>query len=289
MSATEEPAVVCGTPAGTNNARLGGSTHVVSPTPTVTTPLRAHISWWVGWVCVSYRVPRSSVNRPTSAAPTGGSSHETSWPKRDMAWQATWFRPPRGRRSVDAMPMNAIHRKLCQSDGWATAMRTQVLPWAVGDVPLDGDVLELGPGYGITTRWLADHGGRLTAVEVDPTLAADLRKKFDGEVNIHDGDATALPFADKSFDAVVCFTMLHHVPSPEQQNQLFAEAMRVLRPGGVFAGSDSRLSLRFRIIHIGDTMIPVPPDTLPNRLATAGFERTRVGVGKRSIRFRATR
>jgi SAM-dependent methyltransferase len=187
------------------------------------------------------------------------------------------------------MPMNAIHRKICQSDNWATAMRTQVLPWAVGDVPLDGDVLELGPGYGITTRWLADHGGLLTAVEVDPTLAADLRKKFDGEVTVHEGDATALPYADRSFDAVVCFTMLHHVPSPEQQNQLFAEAMRVLRPGGVFAGSDSRLSLRFRIIHIGDTMVPVPPDTLPNRLATAGFERARVSVGKRSIRFRATR
>jgi SAM-dependent methyltransferase len=187
------------------------------------------------------------------------------------------------------MPMNAIHRKICQSDSWATAMRTQVLPWAAGDVPLDGDVLELGPGYGITTRWLADHGGRLTAVEVDPTLAADLHKKFDGEVTVHDGDATALPYADKSFDAVVCFTMLHHVPSPEKQNQLFAEAMRVLRPGGVFAGSDSRLSLRFRIIHIGDTMVPVPPDTLPDRLATAGFERTKVGIGKRSIRFRATR
>src|SRR5688500_1894224 len=99
-----------------------------------------------------------------------------------MTWQATWFRPVSGSRSVHAMPLNAIHRKIGRSGGWATAMRTQVLPWAVGDVPLDGDVLELGPGYGITTRWLADHGGRLTAVEVDPALAADLRRKFDGEV-----------------------------------------------------------------------------------------------------------
>ncbi len=79
--------------------------------------------------------------------------------------------------------MNRIHRKICQSDKWANAMHSQLMPWAVGDVPLDGDVLELGPGYGITTSWLARHGGNLTAVEVDPALAADLRRRFDGEVD----------------------------------------------------------------------------------------------------------
>lgn len=187
------------------------------------------------------------------------------------------------------MPMNRIHRRICQSDKWADAMHTQLMPWAVGDVPLDGDVLELGPGYGITTRWLAERAGNLTAVEVDPALAADLRGKFDGEVDVREGDGAALPFPDGSFDAVVCFTMLHHVPSPEQQDRLFAEAQRVLRPGGVFAGSDSRLNLRFRIIHIGDTMVPVPPDTLPDRLVGAGFGTAKVGLGGRSLRFRATR
>jgi SAM-dependent methyltransferase len=187
------------------------------------------------------------------------------------------------------MPMNRIHRKICQSDKWANSMHTQLMPWAVGDVPLDGDVLELGPGYGITTSWLAKHGGNLTAVEVDPAMAADLRGKFDGEVDVREGDGAALPFPDGTFDTVVCFTMLHHVPSPAQQDRLFAEAQRVLRPGGVFAGSDSRLNLRFRIIHIGDTMVPVPPDTLPDRLLGAGFANAKVGVGGRSLRFRATR
>ena len=73
------------------------------------------------------------------------------------------------------MPMNAVHRRLRRSDGWAERMRTQVLPWATREVPLAGTVLELGPGYGITTRWLTEHGGDLTAIEVDPTLAGDLR------------------------------------------------------------------------------------------------------------------
>ncbi len=187
------------------------------------------------------------------------------------------------------MPMNAVHRRLCRSDGWATRMRTKVLPWAMRDVPLGGQVLELGPGYGITSRWLLEQGARLTAVEVDPALADDLRAQLGDRVDVREGDGARLPLAEESFDAVVCFTMLHHVPSPEQQDRLFAEAARVLRPGGVFAGSDSRLSLRFRLLHIRDTMIPVAPDTMPARLRAAGFRDAETEVGGRSFRFLATR
>ncbi|GHF16232.1 hypothetical protein GCM10010359_17110 [Streptomyces morookaense] len=45
------------------------------------------------------------------------------------------------------------------------------------------------------------------------------------------GGGTHMPFADGRFDSVVCFTMLHHVPTPAAQDRLFAEAHRVLRPG----------------------------------------------------------
>jgi SAM-dependent methyltransferase len=185
--------------------------------------------------------------------------------------------------------MNLIHRRICRSDKWADRMRSRVLPWACEGVGLDGDVLEIGPGYGVTTRWLLERGARLTAVEVDPGLAADLRSEFGELVNIHTGDGAELPFADAAFDAVVCFTMLHHVPSPEQQNQLFCEAARVLRPGGVFAGSDSRLSLWFRLLHVRDTMVVVDPAALPNRLHAAGLTNAHTSLGARSFRFRATR
>ncbi len=187
------------------------------------------------------------------------------------------------------MPMNAIHRRLCRSDYWTNIVRLQLLPWALRGVPLDGEVLEIGPGYGVTTRWLAQRSERLTAVEIDPALAAALRAELAGRVEVHHGDGSALPFADASFDAVVCFTMLHHVPSAHLQDRLFAEACRVLRPGGVFAGSDSRLSLRFRLLHLRDTMIVVDPDSLPDRLGLAGLTDPRVELGSRSLRFTATR
>jgi SAM-dependent methyltransferase len=187
------------------------------------------------------------------------------------------------------MAMNLIHRRLCRSDGWAQRVRDTLLPWALRDVPLEGSVLEIGPGYGVTTRLLAERAGRLTAVEVDPVLAADLTAEFGDRVDVRHGDGSALRFPDGSFDTVVCFTMLHHVPDPARQDRLFAEAARVLRPGGTFAGSDSRLSLRFRLLHVADTMVPVDPGTLPDRLRRAGLVDPVVDLNRRSLCFRATR
>jgi hypothetical protein len=57
----------------------------------------------------------------------------------------------------------------------------------------------------------------------------------------------------------------------------------------VFAGLDSRLNLRFRLIHVGDTMTVVDPDGLPDRLSAAGLAGIEVDTVPRAFRFRATR
>jgi hypothetical protein len=59
-----------------------------------------------------------------------------------------------------------------------------------------------------------------------------------------------------------------------------------LRPGGVFAGSDSQPSLRFRLIHLFDTMVVIDPATLSRRLSAAGFTDVEVEL-RRSVRFKA--
>src|SRR5207249_3573316 len=113
-------------------------------------------------------------------------------------------------------------------------------------VELGDNVLEIGPGPGVTTQLLRTRTRRLTALEVDAGAAAALAKRLDGlGVHVVHGDGAAMPFADGCFSGVVAFTMLHHVPSVALQDRLLAEARRVLRPGGVFAGFDGVGSVLF--------------------------------------------
>ena len=149
--------------------------------------------------------------------------------------------------------MNEQHLKLCSSDEWAAGLKQWVLPSALNGVDLGDDVLEVGPGPGRTTDLLRDMTLRLTAVELDPDLAAALRDRLGGtNVEVVHADATAMPFPDGRFTAVVSFIMLHHVPTPQRQDELLAEVARVLRPGGTFAGADSLDSPEFRALHVDD-------------------------------------
>ena len=182
--------------------------------------------------------------------------------------------------------MNRFHRRCCRSRGWSAFMAGTVLPRALDGIDLGPRVLELGPGYGASTRPLAARTRSLTVLEYDPLLAARLRAEL-GSVRVVHGDATRMGFGAGSFSSVVCFTMLHHLPGAAAQDRLFAEAARVLRPGGVFAGSDSRPSLRWRLIHLGDICTPVDLGTLPGRLAAAGFTRIAVDADERLVRFAA--
>jgi ubiquinone/menaquinone biosynthesis C-methylase UbiE len=170
--------------------------------------------------------------------------------------------------------VNKVH-EACGSDEWRQAIREVILPWALGETDLGDNVLEVGPGYGATTDVLSQSVPRLTSVEIDDNLAAMLMDRFADlpSVEIVHGDATALTYADDSFSGAACFTMLHHVPTVELQDRLFAEVARVLRPGAALVASDSLGSDDLKAHHEGDTYNPVDPATLPTRLAAAGFER----------------
>ncbi len=173
--------------------------------------------------------------------------------------------------------MNEGHAQLCSSPEWAEHIATRVLPAALGRLGLGDEVLEIGPGYGASTRVLVDTVPALTVVEVDEQLALELAATYPGVTVVH-GSGAELPFAAGRFSAVVCFTMLHHVPSVTLQDELFGQARRVLRLGGVFAGSDSVPSDGLLGFHAADTYVPVDPADLPHRLVAAGFRDVQVEV-----------
>ena len=176
--------------------------------------------------------------------------------------------------------MNEGH-KVCGSEEWRAAVRDFIIPWALGDGDLGDDVLEVGPGYGATTDVFRERVAKLTAVEIDPELAAALAARLDGtNVTIIEGDATALSFENDRFTGATCFAMLHHVPSPEMQDRLFAEVARVVRPGGLFVASDSLADEGLREFHDGDTYMPVDPDTIGARFEQAGFTAVDVSVNE---------
>jgi SAM-dependent methyltransferase len=184
--------------------------------------------------------------------------------------------------------MNLIHRWLCGSDRWKKVVETHILPWTLEGLNLGSDVLEVGPGPGASTDLLHVRVARLTCVESDCRFAEKLRRRLDQSVCVMCEDPTAMSLPGGSFDGAVCFTMLHHVPSAAKQDRLLREVARVLRPGGLFAGTDSLYSRSFRLLHLFDTMVVVDPVTFPARLRAAGFSEVYVDVMEPyAFRFRA--
>ncbi len=184
--------------------------------------------------------------------------------------------------------MNEIHLELCASDGWAEIVERDIVPWVLEGIDPGADVLEVGPGPGRTTDVLQRSFPHVTAVELDDELAPQLQARFAAtNVRVVDGDGARLPFRDARFTAAFSFTMLHHVPSVDLQDRLLAEVARVLCPGAVLAGVDSRDSDDFRALHEGDVCVPVDPRTFGTRLQRAGFARVDVDTNDFATRFRA--
>jgi ubiquinone/menaquinone biosynthesis C-methylase UbiE len=185
--------------------------------------------------------------------------------------------------------VNWFHHWFCRSASWRKTVEQRV-PWVLAGLDLGQNILEVGPGPGVTTDFLRSKAQRLTAIELDPGLGRSLRARLHGSnVEVVTGDATAMPFSDAEFSGAVSFTMMHHVPSAELQDQLLREVHRVLKPGGIFAGSDSLQRLFMRVIHIGDTLVPVSPATFGQRLEAAGFRVLGIEKDSRAFRFRAQR
>jgi ubiquinone/menaquinone biosynthesis C-methylase UbiE len=180
--------------------------------------------------------------------------------------------------------MNPDHLIVCASPEWATYLEEELMPHALAGVDLGDDLLEIGAGPGRTTDLLRSQVARLTAIELDDDLAAQLTTRLAGtNVEVVHADATAMPLPADRFSAAVSFSMLHHVPTAALQDRIFTELARVVAPGGTVVFCDSVYSDALADFHVDDTFNPVDPATLEARLTDAGL--TDVTIDANDERF----
>ncbi|HEU4850487.1 MAG TPA: class I SAM-dependent methyltransferase [Terrimesophilobacter sp.] len=100
----------------------------------------------------------------------------------------------------------------------------------------DTDVIvEIGSGVGRMTRRLSELAGRVIATDVSGEMLGRARANLRDRGNVEFVEVSGegeLPLDDASTDAVFSYITMQHVPTVAAQERYFAEALRILRPGG---------------------------------------------------------
>ena len=186
--------------------------------------------------------------------------------------------------------MNRYERWFCGTRLWRWLTRRQLLPWVLHGSELGDHVLELGAGPGAGTEELGRLSARVTSLEYDHAFAARLGARVNhSNASVIQGDAAALPFADRTFSSAIAILVLHHLRSNDLQDLAFAESWRVLRPGGVFLAFEIQDGWLHRMAHIRSTFVPVVPASAFARLTAAGFSKVAVDFQRGAFRIRALR
>ena len=129
--------------------------------------------------------------------------------------------------------------------------------------------LDVGCGIGGTSRFVASRFGcRVTGIDLTPEFVSTGQTLCDwvglsGQVELHQGDATAMPFTDANFDAAY---MLHVGMNIANKAGLFAEVYRLLKPAALFGVYD--------VMQTSDEPLsyPVPWSSVPGTSALATRE-----------------
>lgn len=183
-------------------------------------------------------------------------------------------------------------------DGSLELVRTKVLLDRLLPAP-PATVLDVGGAFGVYAEWLAERGHPVKIVDPVPMHVESARAKG---FPAAEGDARALDEADESWDAVLLFGPLYHLLDRADRVRAYAEARRVVRPGGLVFGAtisrwasmyetllngladspafvdmvrtDLETGVRRDTVHLADGFTTVyfhRPDELPGEVADAGL------------------
>ncbi len=118
------------------------------------------------------------------------------------------------------------------TEGADAEYREQILPMAAAHLSGARRILDIGCGEGQISRLAAGLPGSTQVVGIDPTFGQlTVAAQRGGDVGLARAEASALPFATATFDAVVACLVFEHI---EAVDAAIAEVGRVLESGGRF-------------------------------------------------------
>lgn len=168
---------------------------------------------------------------------------------------------------------------------WSRALGKEFLAWLAP--PKNASWLDVGCGTGAFSELLLQTVEPRAVTGVDPSTAQiEYAVKHIKGADFRVGDASALPFPDKSFDVVASALVIHFLPDRVKG---FAEMKRVAKPGGIVAGYTWQrggglpdgapyMPMSHAVEAIGGDVARLPtvpegaPDALKATLAGAGLE-----------------
>jgi 2-polyprenyl-3-methyl-5-hydroxy-6-metoxy-1,4-benzoquinol methylase len=159
-------------------------------------------------------------------------------------------------------------------------------------------VLDFGCGCGATAIVLARMGARVISVDPDgPSIHAGRLRARDSQVGdsvsfCHVRETDRLPFPDGTFDTVLCYQVLEHIPPPERVTHV-QEMWRVIRPGGHLLVSVPNRLWPIEFHTTGLWFVPYLPFALARRyavlrgrLSAAAIHDPLLAEGMRGVTYR---
>ena len=144
-----------------------------------------------------------------------------------------------------------------QTPFWVAADRSVYKAWLAEIVP-GGWILDVGCADGRSAFPFANANVNVVGFDVSSKMIAKATHRAKG-MGLHSrttfftADGSTFPFRENSLDYVVIYGVLHHLPDP---GRAYREAIRVLKPGGIYFGSENNRSA-FRKIF--DLMMKINP------------------------------
>jgi SAM-dependent methyltransferase len=90
------------------------------------------------------------------------------------------------------------------------------------------EILEIGSGKGSLVNYLLERGYRIKGIEIDDEKMAHGKRLY-GQLPVSKMSGDAIGFRDRTFDMVLSFDVLEHIPDVDKHLQ---EVRRVLKPNG---------------------------------------------------------